>query len=57
MFVIVTSLSWKHSDNTDILLNIQLHSNNATYLHHLSSHSTPRCRTTQRLLWRHFSHV
>jgi len=36
----------------DIFLNqlIQLYSNNATNLHHLISHNTPRCPTTQRIV-------
>ena len=41
MFAIVTSSSYYDSDNTDIFLNqlIQFSSNNATNLHHLTSHS------------------
>jgi len=36
------------SDNTDTFLNqpIQFYSNNVTNLHHLTSYSTPCCRTT-----------
>ena len=52
MFVIATSLSQQDSDrpNTDIFLNelIQFYANNATDLHHLTSHSTSCCPTTQR---------
>jgi len=40
---------------------IQFYLNNATNLHHLTSHGTPCCPTTQRLqcghrlLWHHFT--
>jgi len=42
MFLIRTSLSWYGSANTDISLNqlIQFYSNNATNLHHLTTHGT-----------------
>jgi len=41
MFVIVTVLSYKDSDNTDVCLNqlIQFYSNNATNAHHFTQYA------------------
>ena len=50
MFVIVTSLSYCHSDSMVIFLNqlIQFYSNNATNFHHLTLQSTTCWPTTWR---------